>query len=612
MTQNLRTSHWGRGLLSGLATLGVLYLVVPLVAFSFFVVANWSQVNFSGVSSAALVSVGATTLATVIDALVAIPLAFLVANSDSKWTRVVGDLVRLPLGLPPLVAGVMLLLAFGPYTLIGRAFHGSLVNSFAAVTLAQLFVSLPFVFEISRSAFTASGPETVAVASTLGFSKARTFLVFSLVESWRPLKSALALGWLRAFGEFGATILVAYHPYSLPIFTYVQFSGFGVPSAVGVVLVTLALGALGSLVFLSLPSPRWVTKGLQRESKQQRYDSFGSKELSASFNVEGSVKDFSVSLSHERPFESLSILGFSGSGKSLALSYLAGVSRLSQVSKGSYLRVFDVKGVPRDGYLGLYRVTWVPQSSGVSKGYKVKDELEIVRRRNATSKMFFEELVVHFDVKDLLAKEGSSLSGGQRQLVALIRALLTRPHLVLLDEPFSAMDFALRKRIQRKVMLWIADHPTILVLVTHDPEEAVVLGDDVVVLAHGCTIASGDAEEVFGSPSTLEEASVVGVENFFPVGFVKLRAPDLKMSDSTRYVAARATDLVLGIDGIEGEALFRFSGEVIIFRRLGRKVRVLIGVEGLSDEVVVESDLSIDMTVGSRVEVAVAELLELH
>ncbi len=607
-----RSSTFGGGLLSGLATLGVLYLAIPLLAFFSFVVANWNQVNFSGVSSAAFVSVGATTLATIIDALVAIPLAFLVANSTSKWTRVLGDLVRLPLGLPPLVAGVMLLLAFGPYTLIGRAFHGSLVNSFAAVTLAQLFVSLPFVFEISRSAFTASGPETVAVASTLGFSKTRTFIAFSLVESWRPLKSALALGWLRAFGEFGATILVAYHPYSLPIFTYVQFSGFGVPSAVGIVLVTLVLGALGSVVFLSLPSPRWVVKALQREVQQERNRSAGPNELNASFNVEGSVKDFSVSLSCEQPFESLSILGFSGSGKSLALSYLAGVSRLNQVSKASYLRVSDTVGVPKDGYLGRYKVTWVPQSSGVSKGYKVKDELEIVRRRNATSKMFFEELISRFDIEELLDKEGASLSGGQRQLVALVRAFLTRPHLVLLDEPFAAMDFALRKKIQRKVMLWTAENPTILVLVTHDPEEAVVLGDDVVVLAHGCTISAGGAEEIFGSPRTVEEAAVLGVENFFPIEFVKLRVPDLNISESTRYVAVRATDFVVYIDENKSGVRFWFTGEIIIFRRLGRKVRILLGVEGLRDEIVVESDLSIELNVGEKINVAVAALLELH
>ncbi len=612
MAQRFRAITKGESLLGGLGALGVLYLAVPLLAFFFFVLSNWRQINFSGVGSAALVSVGATTLATLIDAFLAIPLAFLVANSKSVWTRLLGDLVRLPLGLPPLVAGVMLLLAFGPYTLVGRAFHGSLVNSFAAVTLAQLFVSLPFVFEVSRSAFIASGSEMLEVATTLGFSKARTFVVFSLVESWRSLKSALALGWLRAFGEFGATILVAYHPYSLPIFTYVQFSGYGVPSAVGVVLVTLALGALGSLVFLTLPSPWWIIKKMQREVKKDRDLTLEPATRCARFKVEGSLKEFSLSLSCEQSFESLSVLGFSGSGKSLALSYLAGVSRLSEVSEVSYLQVEEEVGVPRNGFLGRYRVAWIPQTSGVSKGYKVKDELEIVRRRNGTSRELFDDLVSHFEVMDLLDRSGESLSGGERQLVALVRALLTRPYLVLLDEPFSALDFALRKRIQRKMILWLARNEMITVLVTHDPEEAVVLSEKIVVLAQGRTISTGTATDIFATPTSIETATVVGVENILSYEFVTMRAPELRTSTITRYFGARATDLVICVPGVVTEALLRFFGEVRVFRRLGQKARVLLEVDGLKDEVVVESVLSFDLRVGEQVEVAVVHLMELQ
>lgn len=619
MNKGLKTSKQSlghkEGLLGVLSSLGVLYIAVPMAAFFFFVASNWREITFAGVSSAAYVSVGATTLATVLDAVLAIPLAYLVATSSSSFMRLLGNLIRLPLGLPPLVAGVMLLLAFGPYTLVGRAFNGSLVNSFAAVTLAQLFVSLPFVFEIARSAFKADGPLSAAVASTLGFSKTKAFLYFASVENWPQLRSALALGWLRAFGEFGATILVAYHPYSLPIFTYVQFSGFGVPSAVGTVLVTLLFGALGSLFFLSIPSPRALLWRMKREKKRLK-DPTPTAPHPISFSIEGSVDGFSLRLSHSGS-AALSILGFSGSGKSLAISYLAGASLFKEVSSTSYLQIGESKGTTRAGYLGPYRVSWVPQVSYLSRGYRVYEELELIRRENGVSQDHLFELVDHFGVKDLLYREGRQLSGGQRQLVALVRAFLVYPDLVLMDEPFSALDFALRKRVQRKVALWLQQRSVSSILVTHDPEEAVILCEEILCVSNGEKVSSGGASEVFDEPGRIETAAVVGIDNVFPREYLDTLDFEVtcELAEDTRALGVRAHAIDVRYEKDAGlfqkEMLFVASARVSLCTTLGKRVRVLLSVEGLVDEVVADLESPSRFEVGDKVFFSIKEGVEL-
>src|SRR5947209_16836896 len=150
-------------------------------------------------------------------------------------------LVALPLALPPLISGILLLYLVGPYTVLGRLFDGNLTDTRTGIVIAQTFVAAPFLVIAARGAFAAVDPALEDVARTLGHKRAAVFLKVALPAAWPGVQAGLLLAWLRAFGEFGATVILAYHPYSLPIFTFVQFDSTGLPSTV--LPVVAALGA---------------------------------------------------------------------------------------------------------------------------------------------------------------------------------------------------------------------------------------------------------------------------------------------------------------------------------------------------------------------------------
>jgi molybdate transport system permease protein len=105
------------------------------------------------------------------------------------------------------------------------------------------------------------------------------------------------------------------------------------------------------------------------------------------------------------------------------------------------------------------------------------------------------------------------LSLGQQQRVALARALARQSHLILLDEPFSALDAPLRRRLCYEMLALQAEIDTTTILVTHDPEEAMLLADEVLLLADGHVLQSGPVEAVFQRPASEVAARLLGAEN---------------------------------------------------------------------------------------------------
>src|SRR6202035_2670693 len=121
-------------------------------------------------------------------------------------------------------------------------------DSFAGIVLAEVFVAAPFLIIAARSAFASIDPVLEGVAATLGHGRLATFLKVSLPLAWPATRSGLLLAWLRGFGEFGATVMVAYHPYSLPVYTYVAFGSQGLPAMLPVLLPTLAIAIAVALL----------------------------------------------------------------------------------------------------------------------------------------------------------------------------------------------------------------------------------------------------------------------------------------------------------------------------------------------------------------------------
>jgi molybdate transport system ATP-binding protein len=123
------------------------------------------------------------------------------------------------------------------------------------------------------------------------------------------------------------------------------------------------------------------------------------------------------------------------------------------------------------------------------------------------------ELLHAFQIADLKNRPTRNLSGGQRQRVALARALAPRPDVLLLDEPFSALDLELRRAAHSVVVRVLRDSNIPVVLVTHDHEEALALGDLVLAMTDGRRAGYGAPLEVLGHPAQGRTARSVGLEN---------------------------------------------------------------------------------------------------
>jgi molybdate transport system permease protein len=195
-------------------------------------IADWRSADLAGLASSCAVSVASATLATALVAVGGVPLGYLLAQRQSRAMAVLGFLVQLPLALPPLASGVLLLFLLGYSSPLGRLTNGALTDSFSGIVLAEAFVAAPFLIIAARSGFGAIDPALEDVAATLGHRPWAVFMRVSVPLAWRVTSAGMLLSWLRAFGEFGATVMVAYHPYSLPVYTDVAFGSEGLPAMI--------------------------------------------------------------------------------------------------------------------------------------------------------------------------------------------------------------------------------------------------------------------------------------------------------------------------------------------------------------------------------------------
>jgi len=131
--------------------------------------------------------------------------------------------------------------------------------------LSQIFVASPFVIIAALSAFEAVDPALEQVAATLGKGSWEIFWRVNLPVARTSIIAGLLLGWLRALGEFGATVVMAYHPYTLPVYLYVQLSGTGVSAALPLALLMLGVSLIGVGLALFLQSANRRRKTRQDE-----------------------------------------------------------------------------------------------------------------------------------------------------------------------------------------------------------------------------------------------------------------------------------------------------------------------------------------------------------
>ncbi len=231
-------------------------------------------------------------------------------------------------------------------------------------------------------------------------------------------------------------------------------------------------------------------------------------------DIKKKLGDFTLDIKFESDAARIGILGASGCGKSLTLKSIAGIERPDSGSIQIGEKVlFDsesrinLKPQKRNvGYMfqnyALFPTMTVEQNiaAGLDRGFKEKDE------RVA-------DMIERFSLRGLEKHLPGQLSGGQQQRVALARIMAYSPDIIMLDEPYSALDQHLKERLQHEMLGMLQDYRGQVIMVSHNRDEIYRFGEDLLIMEEGKISASGRTTELFDDPGSISVARMTGCKN---------------------------------------------------------------------------------------------------
>ncbi|HOP08937.1 MAG TPA: ABC transporter ATP-binding protein [Candidatus Methanofastidiosa archaeon] len=277
---------------------------------------------------------------------------------------------------------------------------------------------------------------------------------------------------------------------------------------------------------------------------------------------------------HVREGEYFVILGPTGAGKTLLLEIIAG---LYYPDEGSIkLRGKDVTTLPPE----KRNVGFLYQDYSLFPNYDSRSNIEYGLKVRKLPKeeinRIVEALTSMLDIGHLLSRDVTTLSGGEQQKVAMARALAVRPDILLLDEPFSALDAATKEKLINDMKALHRREGITTIHVTHSQEEAMILADRIAIMMDGRIVQVGDPKEIFFKPVSVDVARFVKVENIWDVDIVdnspkgllmKLDGKEILTGQYTSPIGERARllirpeDIVIG-SGELTSARNRFRGTI--------------------------------------------------
>ena len=283
-------------------------------------------------------------------------------------------------------------------------------------------------------------------------------------------------------------------------------------------------------------------------------------------DFEKRLGDFHLRPAFEADDELVALLGPSGSGKSLTLQAIAGLLR---PDRG---RIELPQGAVFDSEMGVNltpqarNTGYVVQNLALFPHLTVADNIgfAIAGWKRAERQRRVGELIELLGLQGLESRLPGSISGGQQQRTALGRALAANPGVLLLDEPFTALDAPVRNALRREVARLRRQLGLLALFVTHDLEEAYALGDRIAVYDDGAVLQCGPRETVFGRPSSVRVAQLLDARNIFPGRVVALNEAFIEVE--TPWFRGRA-GAGAALDIGAGAALSVRPEHVILLRR---------------------------------------------
>lgn len=236
--------------------------------------------------------------------------------------------------------------------------------------------------------------------------------------------------------------------------------------------------------------------------------------MAVEINIEKKFKDFSLKVAFCSTASATGILGASGSGKSMTLRCIAGIEKPDKgriVINGK--TVFDsekkINLAPQERRIG-----YLFQNYALFPAMTVKENILCGFRGDKNCrKMKLKDFLQRYQLEGMENRYPAELSGGQQQRVALARMMIGEPEMILLDEPFSALDGYLKDVVQKDMQKFLKQYSGDMLMVTHSRDEAFRFCSELILLKDGKTLKAGKTREIFEQPCFLEASRLTGCKN---------------------------------------------------------------------------------------------------
>ncbi|MFB2834162.1 molybdate ABC transporter permease subunit [Aerosakkonemataceae cyanobacterium BLCC-F167] len=476
------------------------------------------------------ISLKTASIAAIVTFFLGIAAAYWMLAYRGKGKAIIEGIFVSPLVLPPTVVGFLLLMLLGKNGPLGKILQMvniDIVFTWYAVVIASTVVAFPLMYKTALGAFEQIDGSLPSVARTLGASEFSIFWRVSFPLALPGILAGATLAFCRALGEFGATLMLAGNipgqTQTLPIAIYFSVEAGANQEAWiwALTIIAISFSAISAVNFWE--QKRTQKSKITRINKPREITPTTNYQLPTTDNsglfvdIQKRLADFTLEVSFNSNDRPLGLLGGSGAGKSMILRCIAGMETPDRgriVLNGKVL--FDAKkkiNVPsRDRKIGF-----LFQNYALFPHLTVAQNIAFGLPKN-TPQTKVKELVEMQLAKVRLAGFGDryprQLSGGEQQRVALARALASNPEVLLLDEPFSALDTYLRAQLEEQLQLVLQEYPGVTLMVSHNLEETYRVCENLLVIDRGKAIASDSKQNIFEHPGTFRTAQITGCKNF--------------------------------------------------------------------------------------------------
>ncbi|MDO5491821.1 MAG: ATP-binding cassette domain-containing protein [Bacillota bacterium] len=272
--------------------------------------------------------------------------------------------------------------------------------------------------------------------------------------------------------------------------------------------------------------------------------------MSIAVEINRTLGDFTLDIRFESEAERIGILGASGCGKSLTLKSIAGIEkpdsgRISLDGKVFFDSAAKINVKPQKRNVGYMFQNYalfptMTVADNIAAGLHAPGRRTGLRRRSTGTfagageeaepvKQRVAEMIKRFHLQGLEKHLPEQLSGGQQQRVALARIMACRPDLIMLDEPFSALDQHLKERLQHEMLEMLEDYHGQVIMVSHSRDEIYRFSEELIILDGGKAMATGQTKRLFNDPGNTAVARMTGCKNITPA--IRVDAHHLRLPE---------------------------------------------------------------------------------